>query len=37
MGINCQENQNNKVYETEDGASQFKDFTFTDMDDTSEE
>ncbi len=29
----CSENQNNVVYETEEGATQFTDFTFTDEDD----
>jgi hypothetical protein len=29
----CAENQNNTVIQTEDGSSQFRDFTFTDQDD----
>ena len=29
---NCGENQNNAVYQTQNGATQFKDFTFTDND-----
>jgi hypothetical protein len=29
----CSENQNNNVIQTEEGASQFSDFTFTDVDD----
>lgn len=29
----CGENQNNEVYETEEGGTQFSDFTFTDADD----
>jgi hypothetical protein len=29
---NCGENQNNSVYQTEQGATQFRDFTFTDTD-----
>jgi hypothetical protein len=29
----CAENQNNTVIQTEDGSSQFRDFTFTDEDD----
>ena len=29
----CFENQNNDVYETEEGGTQFRDFTFTDEDD----
>ena len=32
----CKENQNNDVHETIDGASQFTDFTFTDVDDTGD-
>ena len=33
----CGENQNNAVFETQDGATQFRDFTFTDEDDTQGE
>lgn len=29
----CSENQNNQVFETEDGATNFSDFTFTEQDD----
>ena len=31
---NCAENQNNTVFETQDGATQFRDLTFTAQDDT---
>jgi hypothetical protein len=31
---NCGENENNSVYKTEEGATQFRDLTFTDKDDT---
>jgi hypothetical protein len=31
----CGENQNNTVIQTDDGSSQFRDFTFTSSDDTS--
>jgi hypothetical protein len=30
---NCGENQNNTVFKTEEGATQFQDFTFTEKDD----
>jgi hypothetical protein len=33
----CAENPNNTVVETDEGASQFGDFTFTDEDDTTDE
>jgi hypothetical protein len=32
---NCGENQNNSVIETQEGATQFKDFTFTSQDDAN--
>jgi hypothetical protein len=33
---NCTENQNNEVFKTSDGSTNFKDFTFTDKDNSKE-